>query len=49
MESKLLESNNLLQQNEKHLPDQTPPENEECYKSLFENSHTVMLLIDPDE
>ena len=48
MESKLLESNNLLQQNEQHLPDQTPSENEECYKSLFENGQTVMLLIDPD-
>ncbi|PKN77989.1 MAG: hypothetical protein CVU51_16005, partial [Deltaproteobacteria bacterium HGW-Deltaproteobacteria-1] len=47
MESKLLESNSLLQQNEQ-LPDQTPSENEECYKSLFENGHTVMLLIDPD-
>ncbi|MBP1710072.1 MAG: putative two component system sensor histidine kinase, hybrid, partial [Deltaproteobacteria bacterium] len=48
MESRLLESTNLLKQNEKHLPVQTPPENEECYKSLFENGHTVMLLIDPD-
>ena len=48
MESKLLESNNLLKQNEKRLPVQTPSENKECYQSLFENGHPVMLLIDPD-
>ena len=48
MEAKLLESNNLLSQNEKRLLDQTASENDECYKSLFENGHMAMLLIEPD-
>ena len=48
LEAKLLESNSLLSQNEKRLLDQTASENDECYKSLFENAHTAMLLIDPD-
>ncbi|OQB56305.1 MAG: Blue-light-activated protein [Deltaproteobacteria bacterium ADurb.Bin151] len=48
MEAKLLESNNLLSQKEIRLLDQTASENDECYKSLFENGRMVMLLIDPD-
>ena len=48
MEAKLLESNNLISQKENRFLDQTASENDECYKSLFENGHMAMLLIDPD-